>query len=57
MRESNGTSVTAGRFEVELGRTAANHQPLTPLGFIARAAAIQPHQPSVVHGGRRIHVG
>ena len=53
MRESNGTNITADRLEAGLGRTAANHQPLTPLGLIARAAAIHPNRPSVVHGDRR----
>ena len=53
MRERNGTNTTADRFEVGLGRTAANHQPLTRLGLIARTAAIHPNRPFVVHGGRR----
>jgi 3-(methylthio)propionyl---CoA ligase len=40
-------------FERGLERTDANHQALTPLGFIARAALIYPGRPSVVHGTRQ----
>ncbi|HYN37837.1 MAG TPA: acyl-CoA synthetase [Rhodospirillales bacterium] len=34
-------------------RSGANHQALTPMGFIARAALVYPNKPSVVHGARR----
>ena len=40
-------------FEMNLDQTPANHQPLTPLGFIARAALICPERTAVVHGPRR----
>jgi fatty-acyl-CoA synthase len=33
-----------------LDRNAANHQPLTPLGFLARAALVFPDRPAIVHG-------
>ena len=33
-----------------LDRNAANHQPLTPLGFLARAALVFPDHPAIVHG-------
>ena len=33
-----------------LGKNPANHQPLTPLGFLARAAQVFPNHPAVVHG-------
>jgi fatty-acyl-CoA synthase len=36
-----------------LGRTVANHQPLTPLLFLERAAATFPDHIAVVHGGLR----
>jgi fatty-acyl-CoA synthase len=37
----------------DLPRGPANHAPLTPLGFIERAAAVYPDHPAVVHGARR----
>jgi fatty-acyl-CoA synthase len=36
-----------------LERRPANHQPLTPLSFLARAAAVHPDHPAVIHGGLR----
>ena len=36
-----------------LGKNAANHVPLSPLSFLARAAAIFPGRTAVVHGGLR----
>ena len=36
-----------------LGKTRANHVPLTPLSFIRRTAGIYPDRTSVVHGNRR----
>ena len=36
-----------------LDKTAANHQPLTPLSFLERAAATFPAYPAVVHGRTR----
>jgi fatty-acyl-CoA synthase len=37
-------------FDQDLPRTAANFAPLSPLGFIERAAAVFPRLPAVVHG-------
>ncbi len=37
-------------FETHLARTAANHQPLTPLLFLERAAQVYPDCLAVVHG-------
>jgi len=37
----------------ELGRTTANFAALSPLGFVARAAAVHPRHTAVVHGPRR----
>ncbi|MDS4012494.1 MAG: acyl-CoA synthetase [Defluviicoccus sp.] len=42
----------ADPFESGLDKNAANHQPLTPLGFIQRAALIYPQRLAVVHGTR-----
>ena len=40
-------------YDTGLDRNAANYVPLSPLGFIARAAAIYPDRLAVVHGKRR----
>ena len=37
---------------MELERRAVNHAPLTPLSFLARAAAVYPTKPAVIHGER-----
>ncbi len=38
----------------ELPRTQANHVPLSPISFLARTAAIYPHDPAIIYGARRI---
>ncbi|MBR0661458.1 acyl-CoA synthetase [Neoroseomonas oryzicola] len=40
-------------YETGLAQNAANHQPLTPLLFMERAAQVYPDQPAVVHGAVR----
>ena len=40
-------------YTVALDRNAANHAPLTPLSFLARAAATHPDRIAVIHGPRR----
>jgi fatty-acyl-CoA synthase len=40
-------------YDTGLGRNPANHQPLTPLLFLERAAAVFPEQLAVVHGALR----
>ena len=40
-------------YDVHLDRGPANYAPLTPLGFIERAAAVHPGRLAVVHGARR----
>ncbi|HKT20308.1 MAG TPA: acyl-CoA synthetase [Stellaceae bacterium] len=40
-------------YTVALDRNAANHAPLTPLSFLARAAATHPDRLAVIHGERR----
>jgi fatty-acyl-CoA synthase len=42
-----------GKYELGLGKNAANFAPLTPLQLIERAAASFPDHPSLVHGRRR----
>jgi fatty-acyl-CoA synthase len=40
-----------------LGKTPANYQPLTPLGFLARAAQVFPDHPAVLHGAQSYSYG
>ncbi|MFL5279960.1 MAG: acyl-CoA synthetase [Rhodopila sp.] len=40
-------------FEQNLDRTPANHVPLSPVSFLARAARIYPGRVAVIHGTRR----
>jgi fatty-acyl-CoA synthase len=37
-------------YDIDLDRNPANFQPLTPLSFLERAAAVFPDRPAVVHG-------
>jgi fatty-acyl-CoA synthase len=46
-------SAQSNPFETDLDKNAANHAPLTPLGFIERAAAVYPKRIAVIHGARR----
>jgi len=39
-------------YDTDLDRNAANFQPLTPLSFLARAAAVYPDQTAIIHGKR-----
>ncbi len=43
----------ANPYETGLGKTAANFQPLTPLTFLERSAAIYPDHVAIVHGTMR----
>ena len=49
-KRRNRTGRRAHPYEAGLGPNAANHAPLTPLGFIARAASVAPRHVAVVHG-------
>jgi fatty-acyl-CoA synthase len=40
-------------YDTDLGRNPANHAPLTPLGFIERAACVYPDRLAVAHGRLR----
>jgi fatty-acyl-CoA synthase len=40
-------------YERGLDRNPANHQPLTPLSFLKRAARVWPERTAVIHGGLR----
>ena len=41
-------------YDIGLAKTAANHQPLTPLSFLDRAAAVHPERIAWVHGERQV---
>ena len=41
----------ASPYDTGLDRNPANHQPLTPLTYLSRAAHIFPDHPAIVHGG------
>ncbi|GGC58518.1 acyl-CoA synthetase [Siccirubricoccus deserti] len=40
--------------DADLPRLAANHVPLSPISFLARAARIYPRRVAVIHGARRL---
>ena len=40
-------------YDTDLDRNAANFQPLTPLGFLERAAAVFPSHTAIIHGPLR----
>jgi len=41
-------------FQMDLPKTPANYQPLTPLTFLARAARVFPDHTAIIHGGTAI---
>lgn len=41
-------------YEQDLDRNAANHQPLTPLTYLERAAKTYPDHVAIIHGSQRI---
>jgi fatty-acyl-CoA synthase len=45
--------LTLSPYDIDLDRNAANFQPLTPINFLARAAAVFPSQIAIVHGDLR----
>jgi fatty-acyl-CoA synthase len=45
--------MSANPYAQHLDKTPANHQPLTPLSFLERAAATYPAHPAMVHGRLR----
>jgi fatty-acyl-CoA synthase len=40
-------------YDIDLDRNPANYQPLSPLTFLERAAAVYPDHTAIVHGGLR----
>jgi len=58
VKKTQQTRKTAGKqrnkpYEDGLERTAANHQPLTPLSFLERAATVFPRHTAIIHGRQR----
>ena len=51
MNDKEATDVSM--YQQDLGRTAANHVPLSPVSFLTRAARVYPHRIAIVHGPRR----
>ena len=45
--------MTVSPYASGLGKTAANHRPLTPLSFLDRAAAVFPDRIAWIHGDRK----
>ncbi|RIK86422.1 MAG: acyl-CoA synthetase [Hyphomicrobiales bacterium] len=41
-------------YDIDLGKNPANHQPLTPLTYLERAAKVFPRHVAIVHGAARI---
>ena len=37
-------------YDIDLDKTPANYQPLTPLSFLARSAAVYPDHIAIIHG-------
>src|SRR4051794_22254622 len=46
-------TVMTNPYDVDLGRNPANFQPLTPLTFLERAAAVYPKHTAIIHGPLR----
>lgn len=40
-------------YDIDLEKTPANYQPLTPLSFLARSAAVYPDHTAIIHGKSR----
>src|SRR5690606_8316441 len=45
--------LSSNPYEQDLDRNPANHQPLTPLTLMERAAMVFPDHPAVIHGSVR----
>ena len=47
--------MTENPYNIDLDRTPANYQPLTPLQFLERAATVFPEHTAIVHGNLRVN--
>ena len=50
----NDRTAEESSYDAGLDKNAANYVPLTPIGFLARAAAVYPGRTACIHGARRI---
>ncbi len=41
-------------YDIDLDKTPANYQPLTPLSFLARSASVYPEHVAIIHGKQRM---
>src|SRR3954470_5964430 len=46
--------MSANPYDEHLGKNPANYQPLTPLQFLERAAAVYPEHPAIIHGNAKV---
>jgi fatty-acyl-CoA synthase len=46
--------VSMSVYDLDLDKNAANFQPLTPLSFLQRSAAVYPDQLAIIHGSARV---
>ena len=46
--------MAASPYDTDLDRTPANHQPLTPLSYLARTASAHPDVIAIIHGKARV---
>ncbi|WP_420559512.1 acyl-CoA synthetase [Tepidicaulis sp.] len=49
--------MSANPYQSDLDKNAANHQPLSPLSFLKRAAKVYPEKPAVIHGAMTRNYG
>jgi len=45
--------MSSSAYDLDLDRNPANHQPLTPLSLLERAAEVFPDRPAIAHGALR----
>src|SRR5438552_14381146 len=45
--------MTKTAYDIDLDRNPANFQPLTPLSFLERSAAVFPDHTAIIHGARK----
>jgi fatty-acyl-CoA synthase len=57
MTERDKTNAAKNPYAIGLAKNPANFQPLTPLTFLERAAAVFPKRAAIVHGGLRRDYG
>ena len=53
MREETAAEMPTHAYDTDLDRNPANYQPLTPLGFLERAASVFPSHTAIIHGPLR----